>query len=77
MSTAQQPIFNIKRPDSFEDGNPIINSMPLIKNNNGKYLSHYDFHNVSSKDAHGVLFLNKFKDILNNENIYNDNIQSW
>lgn len=69
LEIAQKPIFNIKRPDSFEDGNPVVENLPLIFKHSNRYLSRFDFHNVSSKEQSGIELLDKFKTILETKDI--------
>ncbi len=64
LEIAQKSIFNVKRPDSFEDGNPVVENLPLIFKRGNRYLSRFDFHNVSSKEQGGIALLDKFKNIL-------------
>jgi len=58
--------FIIQRPDSFEDGNPSIEDVPLVIVNNGRYFSRYDYHNVSAKSDAGTALLTKIKEIHTN-----------
>jgi L-asparagine oxygenase len=69
LKDSQKPIFDIKRPDSFEEKDNIVKNIPLIYKNNNKYLSRYDYHNISSTQDEGVKLLDKFKSILDTKNI--------
>ncbi len=58
--------FNIKRPDSFEDGNPIVKDVPLFTKFAGKYFSRFDFHNIEPTNKESKTILSKINKILTN-----------
>lgn len=65
-----QPLFDVKRPDSFEKDNVSINNLPLLTKYDGKYYSRFDYHNISTKDPLSLQVLNKFRQISLNENLW-------
>ncbi|VEF01064.1 TauD/TfdA family dioxygenase [Neisseria canis] len=66
----EEPEFTINRPASFTKGSS-NNQVPLlVKDNNGLYLSRFDFHNVSTKNPVHSEILEKFKKISLNPDIW-------
>ena len=69
ISLLCEPVFNIKRPDSFEGQNLIVKNLPLLNYFNGKYYSRFDTHNVFSDKTECNIILDKIKHIANNNNL--------
>lgn len=65
-----QPLFKVKRPDSFEKDNISINNLPLLTKHNGRYYSRFDYHNISTTDSLCLKALNKFREISLNERLW-------
>ncbi len=66
INIALSPIFDIKRPESFEDGSPVVKNVPLLTKFDNKYFSRFDFHNIQATNKEGKNLLNTINEILIN-----------
>lgn len=66
ISLLSDNVFEVKRPDSFEEQNVKVKNLPVLNFYQGKYYSRFDSHNIFTSSKEHQYALDKFRNIANN-----------